>query len=98
VEATGDDTILSEELPFLAGAPLEPNEVERYARFESGDRRATLYRHCVAALERGRTVGPHGLPLFGSGDWNDGMNRVGIGGRGGGGWLWVCSRARPVQH
>jgi cyclic beta-1,2-glucan synthetase len=87
VEATGDDTILSEELPFLAGAPLEPNEVERYARFESGDRRATLYRHCVAALERGRTVGPHGLPLFGSGDWNDGMNRVGIGGRGESVWL-----------
>ncbi len=87
VEATGDDTILSEEVPFLAGAALEPNEVERYARFEPGERRATLYRHCVAALERGLTAGPHGLPLFGSGDWNDGMNLVGIGGRGESVWL-----------
>ena len=87
VEATGDDTILSEELPLLAGAPLEPNEVERYARFEPGARCATLYRHCVAALERGLTAGPHGLPLFGSGDWNDGINRVGIGGRGESVWL-----------
>ncbi len=87
VEATGDVTILSEEVPFLAGASLEPNEIERYARFESAERRATLYRHCVAALERGLTVGPHGLPLFGSGDWNDGMNRVGIRGRGESVWL-----------
>ncbi len=87
VEATGDDTILSEEVAFLAGAPLEPNEVERYARFEPCERRAPLYRHCVAALERGLTAGPHGLPLFGSGDWNDGMNRVGIGGRGESVWL-----------
>jgi cyclic beta-1,2-glucan synthetase len=87
VEATGDETILSEEVPFLTGAPLEPGEAERYARFEPGDRRATLYRHCLAAIERGRTAGAHGLPLFGSGDWNDGMNRVGIGGRGESVWL-----------
>jgi cyclic beta-1,2-glucan synthetase len=87
VEATGDATILSEEIPFLAGEPLAPDEVERYARFEPGERRATLYGHCLAAIERGRTAGAHGLPLFGSGDWNDGMNRVGIGGRGESVWL-----------
>ena len=87
VEATGDETILSEEVPFLAGAPLEPREVERYARFAPGERRATLYRHCLAAIERGRTAGAHGLPLFGGGDWNDGMNRVGIRGRGESVWL-----------
>jgi cyclic beta-1,2-glucan synthetase len=87
VEATGDDTILAEEVPFLAGAPLEPAEVERYARFEPGARRATLYAHCLAALERGDTAGAHGLPLFGSGDWNDGMNRVGSRGRGESVWL-----------
>ena len=80
-------TILSEEIPFLAGEPLGPDEVERYARFEPGERRATLYGHCLAAIERGRTAGAHGLPLFGSGDWNDGMNRVGIGGRGESVWL-----------
>jgi cyclic beta-1,2-glucan synthetase len=87
VEATGDETILSEEVPFLTGAPLEPSEVERYARFEHSEHRATLYRHCLAAIERGRTAGAHGLPLFGSGDWNDGMNRVGIGGHGESVWL-----------
>jgi cyclic beta-1,2-glucan synthetase len=87
VEATGDETILSEEVPFLAGDPLRPREVERYGRFAPADRRATLYRHCLVAIERGQTAGPHGLPLFGSGDWNDGMNRVGIGGRGESVWL-----------
>jgi cyclic beta-1,2-glucan synthetase len=87
VETTGDETILSEEVPFLTGAPLEPGEVERYERFEPGERRATLYWHCLGAIERGRTAGAHGLPLFGSGDWNDGMNRVGIGGHGESVWL-----------
>jgi cyclic beta-1,2-glucan synthetase len=87
VEATGDDSILAETIPFLAGEPLAPDEVERYARFQPGDHRATLYTHCLAAIDHGRTAGPHGLPLFGSGDWNDGMNRVGIGGRGESVWL-----------
>jgi cyclic beta-1,2-glucan synthetase len=103
VEATGDETILSEEVPFLAGSPLDPHEVERYARFETGARRATLYTHCLAALERGRTAGARGLPLFGSGDWNDGMNRVGIGGRGESVWLgWflyaTLARFAPVSE
>jgi cyclic beta-1,2-glucan synthetase len=87
VEATGDESLLSEALPFLTGEPLEPDEVERYARFEAGTHRATLYAHCLAAIDRGRTAGAHGLPLFGSGDWNDGMNRVGVGGQGESVWL-----------
>ena len=49
--------------------------------------RASLYQHCVRAVERGMTQGPHGLPLFGDGDWNDGMNRVGHEGRGESVWL-----------
>ncbi|MBI2207665.1 MAG: cellobiose phosphorylase [Candidatus Rokubacteria bacterium] len=103
VETTGDTTILSEEVPYLLGEPLEPREVERYARFEPGERRATLYRHCLVAIERGRTAGAHGLPLFGSGDWNDGMNRVGIGGRGESVWLaWflyaTLTRFAPVAE
>jgi cyclic beta-1,2-glucan synthetase len=103
VEATGDETILSEEISFLVGELLKPDEVERYARFEPGHSRATLYRHCLAAIERGRTVGAHGLPLFGGGDWNDGMNRVGIGGRGESVWLgWflyaTLTRFAPVSE
>jgi cyclic beta-1,2-glucan synthetase len=87
VETTGDVTLLTEQVRFLTGEPLRPDEAERYARFEPGARSATLYQHCLAAIERGRTAGPHGLPLFGSGDWNDGMNRVGIRGRGESVWL-----------
>jgi cyclic beta-1,2-glucan synthetase len=87
VATTGDEAILSEPVPFLSGEPLRPDEVERYARFTPTERRATLYEHCVAAIERGRTAGPHGLPLFGAGDGNDGMNRVGIQGRGESVWL-----------
>jgi cyclic beta-1,2-glucan synthetase len=97
VDATGDATILTETIPFLAGASLEPDEVERYARFEAGEHRATLYAHCVAALDRGRTAGAHGLPLFGSGDWNDGMNRVGAGGRGESVWLGWFLHATLVR-
>jgi cyclic beta-1,2-glucan synthetase len=103
VEATGDETILAEEIPFLAGEPLGPDEVERYGRFEAGQTSATLYGHCLAAIERGVTTGAHGLPLFGSGDWNDGMNRVGIGGRGESVWLgWflhaTLTRFAPVAE
>jgi cyclic beta-1,2-glucan synthetase len=94
VEATGDETILSEQVAFLTGPPLERGEAERYARFEPGPDRATLYQHCLAAIERGRTAGAHGLPLFGGGDWNDGMNRVGSGGRGESVWLgWFLHAA-----
>ncbi|HSP96025.1 MAG TPA: glucoamylase family protein, partial [Candidatus Dormibacteraeota bacterium] len=87
VATTGDAAILSEAVPFLSGEPLRPDEAERYARFTPTAHRATLYEHCVAAIERGITAGPHGLPLFGAGDWNDGMNRVGIQGRGESVWL-----------
>ena len=55
--------------------------------FESGDQSGTLFEHCERALERGLTRGAHGLPLIGSGDWNDGMNRVGRLGRGESVWL-----------
>ncbi len=87
IAATGDEAVLSEPVPFLSGEPLRPDEVQRYARFTPTECTATLYEHCVAAIERGRTAGPHGLPLFGAGDWNDGMNRVGIQGRGESVWL-----------
>src|SRR6266498_2031351 len=81
LEATGDQGILDETLPFLKGDPLKPGEMERYGLFESTPNTATLYEHCKRALRRGYTAGPHGLPLIGTSDWNDGLNRVGIEGR-----------------
>ncbi|MEP6896725.1 MAG: glycosyl transferase family 36, partial [Chloroflexota bacterium] len=87
VSATGDTSILNEETPFLKGEALKPGEMERYAQFESAAKTFSLYEHCRRALEKGATVGAHGLPLMGAGDWNDGMNLVGAGGRGESIWL-----------
>lgn len=87
VSATGDMSILSEEVPYLAGPILEPDEEERYDHYRSAGKEGTLYEHCLRAIERGTTAGRHGLPLMGAGDWNDGMNRVGIEGEGESVWL-----------
>ncbi len=87
VTATGDVSILHENIPFLKGEPLKPGEAERYAPFETAPEEATLFEHCRRAVEKGTTSGAHGLPLMGAGDWNDGMNRVGIGGQGESVWL-----------
>jgi cyclic beta-1,2-glucan synthetase len=87
LESTGDRAILDESLPFLEAAPLEPGQHEVYDYPSVSQRHASLYEHCVLAIERGITRGAHGLPLMGSCDWNDGMNRVGIGGRGESVWL-----------
>ncbi len=87
VAATGDVSILTEEIPFLRAPPLSPDEGDRYTSFEITAERFTLFEHCERALERGVTQGANGLPLIGSGDWNDGMNRVGQNGRGESVWL-----------
>jgi cellobiose phosphorylase len=87
VNTTGDIAILSEEIPFLNGEPLQEGEAERYGHYETSAEAATLHEHCCRALERGSTAGEHGLPLIGSHDWNDGFNRVGIKGRGESVWL-----------
>jgi cyclic beta-1,2-glucan synthetase len=93
VTATGDETVLDENIPFRQGAPLEPDEAERYNQYASTTETYTLYEHCRRALEKGTTAGTHGLPLMGSGDWNDGMNRVGIEGCGESVWLgwFLCA-------
>jgi cyclic beta-1,2-glucan synthetase len=94
VDATGDTSILEEHVPFLTGAPLAPEEGERYALFERGAETRSLFEHCERALERGVTRGAHDLPLMGSGDWNDGMNRVGHRGVGESVWLgWFAIAA-----
>jgi cyclic beta-1,2-glucan synthetase len=80
-------------VPFLAGEPLHPGEHDRYAQYAGSGETAPLLEHCRRALERGATGGAHGLPLFGDGDWNDGMNRIGAQGRGESIWLgwFLCA-------
>jgi cyclic beta-1,2-glucan synthetase len=87
VEATGDDAILEEQVPFLQAPPLSEQEHDRYARYDVLSEPRSLFEHCERALERGITSGAHGLPLMGGGDWNDGMDRVGHKGRGESVWL-----------
>jgi cyclic beta-1,2-glucan synthetase len=93
VTATADESILDEKVPFRKAAPLEAGEVERYDQYSTTAESFTLYEHCRRALEKGTTAGSHGLPLMGSGDWNDGMSRVGIEGRGESVWLgwFLCA-------
>jgi len=87
VTVTGDASILEEKIPFLKAEPLKPDEAERYGQYEPTTEVYSLYEHCRRALEKGTTAGIHGLPLMGAGDWNDGMNRVGVEGRGESVWL-----------
>jgi cellobiose phosphorylase len=79
--------VLSEPVHFLEGRPLSPEEESYYDLPTRSHERATLYQHCVRAVERGLAFGAHGLPLMGSGDWNDGMNNVGAQGKGESVWL-----------
>ncbi len=91
VDATGDVAILDEEVAFLEAPPLNDTEEDRYSHFETGERHATLLEHCERALEH-MSFGARGLPLMGSGDWNDGMDRVGDAGLGESVWLaWFAA-------
>ncbi len=94
VEVTGDRSILDEPLPFILGRALEPGEHDAFYQPDIGDRSVTLYEHAVLALELAiARTGEKGLPLFLGGDWNDGMNRVGAGGRGQSVWMgWFLSQ------
>src|SRR5207244_2259465 len=82
VKTTGDDAILDERVPFVQAPLLRPDQEEDYNVPQVAAETATLYDHCVRALGHGMRFGAHGLPLMGTGDWNDGMNRVGAGGKG----------------
>jgi cyclic beta-1,2-glucan synthetase len=93
VEATGDSGVLDERVPFLSAPVLTPEEADAYGRPAVSGEDAPLYEHCLRAIDRSLTSGPHGLPLIGSGDWNDGMNRVGRKGQGESVWLaWFQSK------
>lgn len=87
VTVTGDSGVLDESRHFLSGRPLNSDEESYYDLPGRSEETATLYDHCVRAIQNGLRFGPHGLPLMGSGDWNDGMNLVGIHGKGESVWL-----------
>jgi len=87
VTTTGDQAVLDEQAPFLDAAPLAAGEMEVFGLPVVSHDSATLFEHCLRAIDKGLTAGRHGLPLMGSGDWNDGMNRVGHGGQGESVWL-----------
>lgn len=87
IAVTADTEILEEKIHYLETRELNPDEHSVYDLPNRSAQSATLYEHCIQAMEYGFQFGPHGLPLIGSGDWNDGMDRIGIEGRGESVWL-----------
>ncbi len=87
LDVTGDSTVLDEAVPYIDGPALRPDQADTYFQPERSAESGSLFEHCAAAIDRSLAVGAHGLPLIGSGDWNDGMNRVGHEGRGESVWL-----------
>ena len=87
VEHTGKSGILLETIPYLEGDILEPSQSEKMFAARVSDKTDTVYQHCLKAFDRASHFGENGLPLMGGGDWNDGMNRVGIEGKGESVWL-----------
>jgi cyclic beta-1,2-glucan synthetase len=94
VRVTGDHAVLDEQVPFLTERLLGPKEHDLYSTPQSTQETAPLYEHCARALDCSLEVGEHGLPKIGAGDWNDGMNRIGVAGRGESVWLaWFLTKA-----
>ena len=93
VAVTGDAGVLDEPLSYLNGSALAEGQASNYELPKPADDAHSLYLHCVRAIEHGLRFGEHGLPLMGGGDWNDGMNLVGAGGRGESVWLgfFLCT-------
>ena len=94
VATAGDPAVLDEMVPFLEGQALHPGEHDAFFQPMIADTSATLFEHCARGLDQSlHLTGEHGLPLMGTGDWNDGMNRVGEGGKGESVWLgWLLVR------
>ena len=94
VTSSGDTAVLDESVPFLDGPALRPGEHDAFFQPMTADESASLFEHCARGLDQSLALtGSHGLPLIGTGDWNDGMNRVGQEGRGESVWLgWLLVR------
>lgn len=99
VLSTGDTGVLDEPVHFLEGRQVNPEDDSYYDLPGRSAEASSLYQHCVRAIRHGLQFGEHGLPLIGSGDWNDGMNRVGIGGKGESVWLgfFLCEVLRKFS-
>jgi cellobiose phosphorylase len=90
VATTADAAVLDESVPFLHGDLLKDGENESFFQPVVSSQLGSVYEHCARALDSSLSLGAHGLPLFGTGDWNDGMNQVGLGGKGESVWLaWL---------
>ncbi|MGE5845940.1 MAG: GH36-type glycosyl hydrolase domain-containing protein, partial [Ignavibacteria bacterium] len=87
VLSTGDTGVLDESVYFLEGRTVNPEDDSYYDLPNRSEASESLYQHCVRAIINGLKFGDHGLPLIGSGDWNDGMNMIGIKGKGESIWL-----------
>jgi len=93
LRSSGDTALLDESVPFLEGASIPEGAEDVYDTPRPGSQLASVYEHAARTIDRSLRVGVHGLPLMGTGDWNDGMNRVGAGGRGESVWLgWFLCR------
>jgi cyclic beta-1,2-glucan synthetase len=110
IEATGDTKLLEEKIPFIKAPILKEREDESYNLYPQTDQSFSLMEHCLRAIDKAATRGSHGLPLIGTGDWNDGLNRVGEKGQGESIWLaWficdvlkrfsvICEKAGDTQR
>jgi cyclic beta-1,2-glucan synthetase len=87
VEVSGDESVLDEIIPFIETDLLKDGHDETYTQPSLSEEKESLYDHCSRALDKSMKLGSHGLPLMGSGDWNDGMSRVGHLGKGESVWL-----------
>ncbi len=103
LRATGDAAVLDQRVPFIEGVTIPEGAEDAYDRPSISTEDASVYEHAARTIDRSLRVGVHGLPLMGSGDWNDGMNRVGSGGRGESVWLgWflcqIVADFAPLAH
>ena len=100
VAVTGDQAMLQQEVTFIEGQPLQPGQHDAFYTPDVSKTKATIYEHCALALDLAiKRTGANGLPLILGGDWNDGMNRVGEGGKGESVWLgWFLAKALQRFH